>query len=351
MRKNVFFLVALATLAMATSCSQDEQQSVNRGRAISFNAALNVTRAQDYPAAPDEFKVYGTSTTVSAGKDAVLIPNALFKKDDATSTWLSQGGQYFWPSDENEEVEFSAYAPTSLPTNTVVSHTGFKDFTVDKDASNQVDLVVGTKTVAKKDCKDGGVPLQFDHALTQVFIKAIDTNTAYVCNIKSVGFGNVKCKGDYDFKSKEWTAKGDPIGFSVTNATLLDGKQGRVDLMGTAKDFKLIPQQIVHWDKNNNIGQEKVQSYFVFDMEVKSTGGLVVHKGDAYVPVPDIMWEPGKKYTYTLDFSNGFGYNEKGKPIVSDTPIKFVNVTISGWTDGGDANVAASEKKTTPPTP
>lgn len=353
MRKNVFFLVALATLAMATSCSQDEQQSVNRGRAISFNAALNVTRAQDYPAAPDEFKVYGTSTTVSAGKDAVLIPNALFKKDDATSTWLSQGGQYFWPSDENEAVEFSAYAPTSLPTNTVVSHTGFKDFTVDQDASNQVDLVVGTKTVAKKDSKDGGVPLQFDHALTRVFIKATDTNPAYVCTITGVGFGNIKCKGDYEFKSKAWTAK-EPASFSVThaNAIVLDGnQQDAVDLMGnTAKDFKFVPQQIVPWDKSKDAGQEKDQAYFVFDIVVKSTGGLVVHSDKAYVPVPSITWEAGKSYTYTLDFSNGFGYNEKGKPIVSDTPIKFVDVKISGWKDE-PVSVVVNEKKTTPPTP
>lgn len=355
MKKNVFFLVAIATLALATSCSQDEQQSVNRGRAISFNAALNVTRARDYSTAPDEFKVYGTSTTVSAGKDAVLIPNALFKKDGTTSTWLSQGGQYFWPSDETEKVEFSAYAPTSLPTNTVVSHTGFKDFTVDKDVPKQVDLVVGTNTVAKKDSKDGGVPLQFDHALTRVFIKAIDTNPAYVCTITSVGFGNIKCKGDYEFKSKKWTAA-DPASFSVTHAAnsivLLDGnQQDAVDLMGnTAKDFKFVPQEIAPWDKVKDAGVETGQAYFVFNIVVKAVGGYEVHNGEAYVPVPKITWEAGKSYTYTLDFSNGFGYKKDGKPIVSDTPIKFVDVKISNW-DEKPQGIIVNEKKTTSPAP
>ena len=353
MRKNVFFLVALATLAMATSCSQDEQQSVNRGRAISFNAALNVTRAQDYPAAPDEFKVYGTSTASQSAANPVIIPNALFKKDGSTTTWLSQGSnQYFWPANENEAVEFSAYAPTSLPTNTVVSHTGFKDFTVDQDASKQVDLVVGTKTISKANTTNGGVPLQFDHALTQVFIKGIDTNPAYVCTITSVGFGNIKCKGDYEFKSKAWTAK-DPASFSVThaNAIVLDGNQQvAVDLMGnTAKDFKFVPQQIVPWDRVKDAGVETDQAYFVFNIVVKTTGGYEVHNGEAYVPVPKVTWEAGKSYTYTLDFSNGFGYKKDGKPIVSDTPIKFVGVTISGWKDE-PVSVVVNEK-TTSPTP
>lgn len=348
MRKNVFFLSALATLAMATSCSQDEQQSVNRGSAISFNAALNVTRALDYSSAPDSFKVFGVRAGAAAGD--YIIPGVTFQKASGSATWLSTGGNHFWPADSTQMVTFSAYAPVNLTG--AVSSDGVKGFTVDDAAAKQVDLVVGTKETNKAGSKNG-VSLVFDHALTQVLIKATDTNPAYKCTIKSVGLCNIKKKGDYDFKNKTWTAD-EPANFIVKNDTVLDGKKATAvnNLMGaTAKDFKLIPQQVVEWDKDKSkdVDQQTEQAYFIINLEVVSSGGDKVHNGDVFVPVPGITWEAGKRYTYTLDFSNGFGYDKKGKPIVDSEPIKFVNVTVSDWGDGDKVPVSAGEKKTANP--
>ena len=61
-------------------------------------------------------------------------------------------------------------------------------------------------------------------------------------------------------------------------------------------------------------------------------------------------WEPGKKYTYTIDLA-GCGYhetnidaNEDLDPILEGSIIKFVNVTVDSWTDyDGDAETEGTQ--------
>ena len=60
----------------------------------------------------------------------------------------------------------------------------------------------------------------------------------------------------------------------------------------------------------------------------------------------DTTWEPGKKYTYTVDLAGG-GYYEDNEdnddpddptldPLLKDAVIKFVSVTVDEWVDGGE---------------
>lgn len=57
-------------------------------------------------------------------------------------------------------------------------------------------------------------------------------------------------------------------------------------------------------------------------------------------------WNPGYKYTYTIDVANG-GYWERNDdstndldPIFEGAVIKFVDVTVDAWRDGGDTAVS-----------
>ena len=56
-------------------------------------------------------------------------------------------------------------------------------------------------------------------------------------------------------------------------------------------------------------------------------------------PIGGYNWEPGKKYTYTIDLAGG-GYFETNQdtdadldPILEGAEIKFATVTVDGWTD------------------
>ena len=66
-------------------------------------------------------------------------------------------------------------------------------------------------------------------------------------------------------------------------------------------------------------------------------------------------WEPGKKYTYTIDLAGG-GYYETNvdgsetddtelDPILENAVIKFVDVTVDVWADGGTTEVPVPVKK------
>ena len=55
-------------------------------------------------------------------------------------------------------------------------------------------------------------------------------------------------------------------------------------------------------------------------------------------PIGGYNWEPGKKYTYTIDLAGG-GYYETNQdadadldPILEGAEIKFVSVSVDGWT-------------------
>ena len=57
-------------------------------------------------------------------------------------------------------------------------------------------------------------------------------------------------------------------------------------------------------------------------------------------PIGGYSWEPGKKYTYTIDLAQG-GYFEQNNndgdddldPILEGSEIKFVSVTVDDWTE------------------
>jgi hypothetical protein len=87
-------------------------------------------------------------------------------------------------------------------------------------------------------------------------------------------------------------------------------------------------------------------SYIALKMVIKNntTAGETVADATAndkwaMWPIGGYNWEPGKKYTYTIDLAGG-GYYETNQdtdadldPILEGAEIKFATVTVDGWTD------------------
>ena len=87
-------------------------------------------------------------------------------------------------------------------------------------------------------------------------------------------------------------------------------------------------------------------SYIALKMVIKNntTAGETVADATAndkwaMWPIGGYNWEPGKKYTYTIDLAGG-GYYETNKDsdtdldaILEGAEIKFVSVSVDGWTD------------------
>lgn len=119
-------------------------------------------------------------------------------------------------------------------------------------------------------------------------------------------------------------------------------------MMGTANDnAMLLPQQLVAWTSATDPTNNANGAYIALKIQITTKDGARVYpaKGDydwAAVAI-GTNWEAGKKYVYTLDFSNGAGKvdPEKKKPVdptdpfnpgedILGKPIKFT-VTVTPW--------------------
>ena len=131
-------------------------------------------------------------------------------------------------------------------------------------------------------------------------------------------------------KPKEWNAEteGDMY-FSILIRVTLRHENNQIT---TKQVYPYVNSgmNIVYIEKEKNSG--KVIGRSSKDATA-GTDNEIVEFGWAAVPV-GVNWERGKKYIYTLDFSEGIGVQDPedprpGKPIIGE-PVKF-SVSVAGW--------------------
>lgn len=335
MKKTLFF-VALASLALA-SCSQDEVTELNRGRAIDFRAAT-LSRGSETTTA----NIKNFHATAFNGTDTHFA-DVLFSKEDASGFFTSTD-KYYWPAD-GATLSFVAWSPSKADLGGTMTLTSsaktLAGFAPKSDVSEQVDFVYATATGDKATCEASGVALTFGHALSQVGVLAKNSG-ALVCKVAGVKFCNVASKGDFNIVSEEWTPASDKTSYIVelTDAQTLGAEAATI--MGAAGNAMLVPQQLTAWDAASDAENTAEGAYLAVKVNIANDKGAVqfpvAGSADSYawVAVPlNTKWEAGKKYVYTLDFSNGAGSTEPepGKPSqpALGAPIQFT-VTVSEWT-------------------
>lgn len=370
--KTLFLVtVALGTLA---SCSNDETLDVNQGSGIRMKAFLNkaTTRAAEMDpagiAGAGGFKVHAYCATNSG-----FNFTDVFKNTNAGNGDWNSDNKHYWPGDD-AEMEFFAYAPSA----TVADADGknISNYTISAtSAKDQTDLVVGYNKGKKSVNEQNGLEMNFRHALSQVVIQAKNSNaTNMKVEVIGVKVGYVNSKGTLAMPTAattnnaallplaSWSAQADELNYTAGSADRTTAVGGTVvELDGTVKDlqfnekgFMLLPQTQTKWTSVPNadgaylavlcrISQNDGNGNFNLLYPKPADVAAGENYGYSAVPV-DVTWEPGKKYTYTLDFfgNGGGGQVDPEKPggggdIVSG-PIKFT-VTVDNWTDAGNTNV------------
>ena len=115
-------------------------------------------------------------------------------------------------------------------------------------------------------------------------------------------------------------------------------------LMETANDnAMLIPQQLVAWTPDTDKTNANKGAYLSVKVNIATKDGAQIFptgQNDGWAAVAiDTNWEAGKKYVYTLDFSNGAGVvdpeepENPGEPILGQ-PIQF-KVKVADWVPAG----------------
>ena len=350
MRKTNIFYVALAAMTLATSCSQDELQSSQAAQCeINFNASMGLkSRATETDATKLQSSCFYVSSFVSNKENYMKDVKYTYTSEK----WSSPTGEtYFWPV--SETLNFYAYAYGHQATQTAL--TGVTINKTDQkienfspatdtsggegskaDASKQEDLIYAAVTGNKADNGANGITLTFKHALSEISVKALNSNTAYKVEVKGVKLGNIINKNTFTFPTASTSTTGDGTwgeSATETGSYETDFTSNVVTLNNTAANvdanapFMLIPQQCKKGTDNDK-SKYSAGHYIALNVTITATGGQEIYKDWAYVGI-DTKWEQGKHYTYTLDFSEGAGQDKDGNQIISGSEIKIKSVEVT----------------------
>ena len=347
--KKSMFLIAGAALALA-SCSKDEPVSTNHGNAIDFRAAMQTRATATTTANIAKFFV-----TAFDKNGANYFSDAEFTKD---GSFFTSTPSYYWPSD-GSELSFVAYSPSkdelggtltlSKDSKTLV------DFSPAAAIADQKDFITAAATGSKSN-ESSGVALTFAHQLAQIELKAKNANEGYVFKVQGVRIGKPVSKGTFDFGTSAWTLGTDKTNCAVT----YEGSEKTLTATAVsimAKDgdnAMLLPQELTAWDSENDKTNDAEGAYLAVKVQITTKDGYRVFPAasvgeyDWVAVAIGTKWDAGKKYIYTLDFTNGAGKVDPEKPEPTDPTdpdnpgedifggaIKFT-VTVNDWIDAAE---------------
>ncbi|MBD5323076.1 MAG: fimbrillin family protein [Bacteroides sp.] len=339
MKRTHTSLIALGLgLAAITlvSCAEDEQLDVNHGQAIDFRTSMS-SRATEI-----------TNANISEINVAAFMGNQLFFPDmkfsKGSDDFFTSATEYYWPGDDTP-LTFYAYAPDAPGGQISITSDSktMTDFSPASSMAGQIDFVTAQATGTKRANEVSGVPLVFNHRLSQIEVLAKTDNEVYTFKVSGIRIGEPLDKGSFDFETSAWTLD---TGKSIYTDTYDNAKtltSDPVSVMGEGGNAMLLPQKLVPWDPKTDASNVAGGAYLSVRLQISTTDtGVQVYPfpSDAqcqWAAIPiDTDWEAGKKYIYTLDLTHGAGYVDPHDPNPGDPvlggPIKFT-VNVVDWID------------------
>ena len=331
--KKAFLVMGIALTAFA-SCSHDEIKEVRRGNAIDFRTPA-LTKATE--TTTDNLVEFSVSAYFSGNFETSYYSDVMYTK--MVDNFVSSP-EYLWPGD-GSSLNFYAYSPSAQKVGTPMMTADGKyqlTYSPAQDISDHVDLVTATATGSSANAKTG-VVLEFAHRLAQITINGYNRNPNHVIKAKGVKIVNVMDEGTLNFSDGRWSYKTVPtyttysatydqpkdlsIGGSLMNIVTIDGSDFPDNAM-------VIPQTLTAWEPTDPNGGG---TYIGVLINITTSEGAQVYPDTPgeydWVAKPiDGEWEAGKKYNYSLDFTDGAGYEEDGDIVNED--IAFT-LSIRDW--------------------
>ena len=170
-KKNLFSLVALATLTLG-SCTNDEVvNDYSQDNAIQFGTYVGRdAESRDAVAVTDLAKVkedgFGVFAVYNQDGSNAVAPNFMNNEDvewtESTSTWTYAPVKY-WPNNESAQVSFWAYSPYNDENDNVI----LPSFKIHDD----VDYVATERVISGKQAVDDKVLFTFAHVMSRIGFK------------------------------------------------------------------------------------------------------------------------------------------------------------------------------------
>lgn len=373
--KNTLKIAAFSVAVLATACGSDEMTDLTpaaKPQAITVAPTLGrQTRADENSILslrqdPQGFRIWAF-TRPDAGASESYFEDG-YKVVFRDGAWVyNNGNEKYWPVDK---LDFYALYPATPSTGTVkmtADKSPFAEQSVkvieNYEANGSEDLLYAYTAGVSRPA-DGSVNINFRHALTQIAFRGRKMgNTPVRVTVKGIRVVNIGNKSTFTWggeatsfagsKSGSWA---DPRGNEFFPTTTLSNtgqsneytsytayKNGKGIEVTSAPSSEmndmgslfLIPQLIKGWKTSTD--WDSTGSRILIDCEIAdATTGVKLwplkgrSNGEIAVSLPDgSSWDAGKKYTYTLIFGQGAGYDPANpqSPVSTLMPISFsVNV-------------------------
>ena len=384
MKKRLFFLPMVAIIMAACSSNETIEVNENKGDLISFRPIVKgVTRAADADLSSDatsfNVEAFNTGTTTSP-----YFSNVTYTNSGGTFTSATK---YYWPTNN---LDFYAYSPITTDVGGVqkgalsneayqIVKTDYKTFTItpSNTVSEQVDFIYANTNNKGKGSTGEVTTLNFRHAGAKIVVKVKNSapnlkfeisgwKLGYLDNSATFTYGDTSTDtqdgaqlafSDWSENTTQSAANtystaftANPIAASQSTAYFL-GNTGTPSTSATDESLNmiLIPQTLTAATAYASAATDAKPngSYIALKMVIKNntTAGETVADATtdgkwAMWPIGGYNWEPGKKYTYTIDLAGG-GYYETNQDgtdgnldaILEGAEIKFATVTVDGWTN------------------
>lgn len=375
--KKVIFGTALASMALLSACSSDNELAnveTTANNAIGFHVVGNKAETRATPITPDnltttDFNVFAYKNNNGADGDIFMGDNGhdhglkgvTIKYKNNQWDYDNPADLHYWPKDGS--LNFYAVSPASIGGTTIyswdiqketktITYSCFDEYNRTDGKANP-DVMYAIAKNQTQSTKAGMVNLNFQHILSQVVFQAKTVNSDMEVDIKDIKIKNFRVGGTFTIPTdgsspsqSNWAlgdvwkltaftvitkSDADPIKIKGTEATEISND----------KPMLFAPQSLTGWDvaqhKTTDDADTNGESYLIINCKIKQKNdylhGKETQYEDLFVPF-GTSWEPGKRYIYTLIF--GGGYDKDGHSILQ--PINF-EATAEAWTNVAGSNI------------
>lgn len=378
--KKVIFGTALASMALLSACSSDNELAnvgTTANNAIGFHVVGNKAETRATPITPDnltttDFNVFayknnnGTDGEIFMGdkENDNHLYGVRIKYETETNKWVYNDPNElrYWPTTALNFYAVNPGSTTSFSWNFTNQKKQITYACSDEYVKNSkgeyfnpknIDAMYAVTKNQTQTNNDGFVKFNFKHILSQVVFQAKTQYANMEVEIKALSIHNFIFSGTFTIPEGEpsqndWAPNQvhyNKSGFTaVMDESIKVAKTDEVTNISTEGPMLFIPQKLTEWDLKGNIDAVNAanapkQSYLKITCKIKQSGAYLFGDDtkfdELYVPF-GADWQPGKRYIYTLIF--GGGYNAQGQAILK--PIKFdPEVETWGEPDAKDINI------------
>lgn len=374
--KKVIFGTALASMALLSACSSDNELAnvgTTANNAIGFHVVGNKAETRATPITPDnltttDFNVFAFTEdgktfmgSTDPGHEGI---NISFSGEAESGKWgyTTPSDLRYWP-EATTKLNFYAVNPGTVAEN--MDHNYIWEINnsaqkitytcADEHGSSaghvNIDVMYAIAKAQTQNTNSGKVKFKFKHILSQIAFKAKTQNADFVVDIASIKLHNPILANTFTFPA---TAETDPTQSNWGNEavapigaiTIGMDETKNITSEGTdifTKPTLFIPQTLTAWTPSTKNKAEAdaatpKQSYLEISCKIKHKNFYIFGNETSYstffVPF-SAEWQPGKRYVYTLIF--GGGYDAQGNKILN--PIDFEAETTNWVDDNSDKDM------------